>query len=191
MQFVFVTEVQFASPSQRCNVYRIRIIECIDVTEVQCVLFSYVVVVGRSRHRGAVVVLVVLIPRKFSSFEEILGSSKVGVCLRGGAVDYGLRLRSRLRLRLPLRLRLRSSPVFVFGYQLQIGLEFRILILERGLRFGRGATITGPPDPVPPTYPPEVPEKWGPVVFKHHSLANTGQSSLLVSIQCPCEESWV
>ena len=63
VQFVFVTEVQFASPSQRCNVYRIRIIECIDVTEVQCVLFSYVVVVGRSRrHRGAVVVLVVLIP---------------------------------------------------------------------------------------------------------------------------------
>ena len=49
VQFVFVTEVQFASPSQRCNVYRIRIIECIDVTEVQCVLFSYVVVVGRSR----------------------------------------------------------------------------------------------------------------------------------------------
>ena len=69
VQFVFVTEVQFASPSQRCNVYRIRIIECIDVTEVQCVLFSYVVVVGRSRHRGAVVVLVVLIPQKYSSFK--------------------------------------------------------------------------------------------------------------------------
>ena len=92
VQFVFVTEVQFASPSQRCNVYRIRIIECIDVTEVQCVLFSYVVVVGRSRHRGAVVVLVVLIPRKFSSFEEILGSSKVGVCLWGGC-RFCLRLR--------------------------------------------------------------------------------------------------
>jgi len=190
VQFVFVTEVQFASPSQRCNVYRIRIIECIDVTEVQCVLFSYVVVVGRSRHRGAVVVLVVLIPRKFSSFEEILGSSKVGVCLRG----CRLRLRSSSitsTISVFFRLRLPSSSFFVFGYQLQIGLEFRILILERGLCFGRGATITGPPNPVPPTYPTEVPEKWGPVVFKHHSLANTGQSSLLVSIQCPCEESWV
>ena len=62
-----------------------------------------------------------LIPRKFSSsFEEILGSSKVGVCLRGGAVDYdfvyGLRSSSVFRLRLRLRLRLPSSSlVSVFG----------------------------------------------------------------------------
>ena len=110
VQFVFVTEVQFASPSQRCNVYRIRIIECIDVTEVQCVLFSYVVVVGRSRHRGAVVVLVVLIPRKFSSFEEILGSSKVGVCLRLRLVsDYGRLRSSSSSLVFVFRLRLSSS----------------------------------------------------------------------------------
>ena len=69
----------------------------------------------------------------------------------------GLRLRSPITVVSDLRLRLwSSSSSFVFGYQLQIGLEFRILILERGLRFGRGATITGPPDPVPPTYPPEV-----------------------------------
>ena len=113
----------------------------------------------------------------------------------GGAVDFVfVFVSSLITVVSGLRLRLWSSSLsssFVFGYQLQIGLEFRILVLERGLRFGRGATITGPPDPVPPTYPPEVPEKWGPVVFKHHSLANTGQSSLLVSIQCPCEESWV
>jgi len=71
-------------------------------------------------------------PAKISSFKEILGSSKVGVCLRG----CRLRLRSSSitsTISVFFRLRLPSSSFFVFGYQLQIGLEFRILILERGL----------------------------------------------------------
>ena len=96
------------------------------------------VFVGCCRHRGAVVVPVVvpvfvLIPQKFLRSKKSLVPVRLGFVF--GAVDYGsghLRLRLRLRSSSVFRLRLPSS-VSVFGLRLQIGLEFRILILERGL----------------------------------------------------------
>ena len=66
--------------------YRIWITECIDVTEVQCVLYSYVVVVGRSRRHSRRVD-----PAKVFFVQRNPCSRKVGGLSSGLSIvsDYG------------------------------------------------------------------------------------------------------